>query len=828
MATIKVKKHTTNDTAPSNLSHGEIGATQNLLWYGNSSGTNIRIARHSELSNYLPLTGGTLTNSNTPLVLDSGGSPNITFHLGGTGTTGDYKIQSWGSSRHLSLEGMGDVSINIDHNNNQTNKKFTVRHNGEGSNGTVLFEVNEAGGVLAGGQALVKTNDSRLSTDLGSSGTGATRTITSSTGSNTSITYSAGDIGAAPTSHNHNADDIDAGVLSYERRMTEIIGFANIVDNTTPYGQVVIVLCPYTPNASHNISGRIYTQRSSGNRQLTMVDFGYSSASNTSPSPDYYLEYVTGAQATLTPINWSFVTFDYQGTTWVGLYFDGARYTISKAFFDGINYYSGVNSLKPLHTSNITNFDDLDPQTWARRTFLNTPRVGTNNIVLDNDSALTDARTPLAHNQAYTTINNVPTGGVLGRNTSGTGSTEHLSYANLKSYLSLENVTNESKATMFSSAALTGTPTAPTATAATNTTQIATTAYVKSQGYVTSSGVTSVGGTSPIASSGGTTPTISVASGFTIPTSTEKGNYDTAFTHAGTTTGSIHGSSTVGTLLFRIADNATNIKFIRVNANNTIEYRAASQVRSDIGAGTVTSVGGTGTVSGITLSGSINSSGNLTLGGTLSTPVSSINDSTTVGQNLVKLPNPGAVRFIRINSNNTISALSDTLFRVAIGAPAETAVILYSGSAQISGRFTSSESEPTSSGNFITYNGVLGASTVFGRRMLDIGTGTGIMTITNFTGSNFVRARNSSGTRVIRIPLDETFPIGVEYNIFREGAGDVEIESEAGGTGARHIFTEGYTGTLNSGKRKINERYQAVTLKKITATRWVLIGAVKE
>ena len=42
----------------------------------------------------------------------------------------------------------------------------------------------------------------------------------------------------------------------------------------------------------------------------------------------------------------------------------------------------------------------------------------------------------------------------------------------------LGNVTNESKATMFSSPAFTGTPTAPTAAAATNTTQVATTAFV--------------------------------------------------------------------------------------------------------------------------------------------------------------------------------------------------------------------------------------------------------------------------------------------------------------------------------------------------------------
>lgn len=52
----------------------------------------------------------------------------------------------------------------------------------------------------------------------------------------------------------------------------------------------------------------------------------------------------------------------------------------------------------------------------------------------------------------------------------------------------LGNVTNESKATMFTSPSLTGTPTAPTAAVATNTTQVATTAFVKSQGYITSAG----------------------------------------------------------------------------------------------------------------------------------------------------------------------------------------------------------------------------------------------------------------------------------------------------------------------------------------------------
>ena len=55
-----------------------------------------------------------------------------------------------------------------------------------------------------------------------------------------------------------------------------------------------------------------------------------------------------------------------------------------------------------------------------------------------------------------------------------------------KGDVGLGNVTNESKSTMFTNAALTGTPTAPTADAADDSTQIATTEFVKSQNYITS------------------------------------------------------------------------------------------------------------------------------------------------------------------------------------------------------------------------------------------------------------------------------------------------------------------------------------------------------
>jgi hypothetical protein len=65
-------------------------------------------------------------------------------------------------------------------------------------------------GIAAGAQVNVATN-------LGSSGTGGTRSITSSTGTGTSITYTAADVGAAAASHTHAAGDIVSGVLSADR-----------------------------------------------------------------------------------------------------------------------------------------------------------------------------------------------------------------------------------------------------------------------------------------------------------------------------------------------------------------------------------------------------------------------------------------------------------------------------------------------------------------------------------------------------------------------------------------------------------------------------------
>jgi hypothetical protein len=81
------------------------------------------------------------------------------------------------------------------------------------------------------------------------------------------------------------------------------------------------------------------------------------------------------------------------------------------------------------------------------------------------------------------------------------------------------------------------------------------------------------------------------------------------------------GATTVGSNFFTLT-NPSAIRFPRINADNTVSSLTDSEFRTAIGAGvgggTVTSVSGTGTVQGLTLSGTVTSSGSLTLGGSLS------------------------------------------------------------------------------------------------------------------------------------------------------------------------------------------------------------------
>lgn len=91
-------------------------------------------------------------------------------------------------------------------------------------------------------------------------------------------------------------------------------------------------------------------------------------------------------------------------------------------------------------------------------------------------------------------------------------------------------------------------------------------------------------------------------------------NWNTANIHSTSTTGTVHGSTTVGENLLRFA-NPSAVSFVRINANNSITALNASDFRTAIGAGTgngtITSIG---TGNGIT-GGTITTTGTLGLTG---------------------------------------------------------------------------------------------------------------------------------------------------------------------------------------------------------------------
>jgi len=128
--------------------------------------------------------------------------------------------------------------------------------------------------------------------------------------------------------------------------------------------------------------------------------------------------------------------------------------------------------------------------------------------------------------------------------------------------------------------------------------------------------VTSVAATSPVTSSGGTTPTIAMPAATTSVsgylTSTDWNTFNNK--GSGTVT------SVTGTAPVVSSGGATPAISIPAATGSVNGYLTSTDwtTFNNKGSGSVTSVAGTGTVNGITLTGTVTSSGSLTLGGTLS------------------------------------------------------------------------------------------------------------------------------------------------------------------------------------------------------------------
>jgi hypothetical protein len=101
------------------------------------------------------------------------------------------------------------------------------------------------------------------------------------------------------------------------------------------------------------------------------------------------------------------------------------------------------------------------------------------------------------------------------------------------------------------------------------------------------------------------------------------------------------------------------------------------------GNGTVTSVGGTGTVSGISLSGTVTSSGNLTLGGTLdlsSPPAIGGTAPNTITGTVVRASNGIIVNSKTISASYTIAATDNALSAGPVTIASGQSVTVSSGS----------------------------------------------------------------------------------------------------------------------------------------------------
>jgi hypothetical protein len=151
-------------------------------------------------------------------------------------------------------------------------------------------------------------------------------------------------------------------------------------------------------------------------------------------------------------------------------------------------------------------------------------------------------------------------------------------------------------------------------------------------GYTTNTGtVTGVSGTAPIVSSGGAAPAISITEATTSAagsmSSADKTKLDGIATSANNyvlpkaTATALGGVEVFDATVQTVAANAVSTTAARTYG---VQLNAADQMVVNVpwvdttNAGTVTSVGGTGTVNGITLTGTVTASGSLTLGGTLS------------------------------------------------------------------------------------------------------------------------------------------------------------------------------------------------------------------
>lgn len=322
-------------------------------------------------------------------------------------------------------------------------------------------------------------------------------------------------------------------------------------------------------------------------------------------------------------------------------------------------------------------------------------------------------------------------------------------------------------------------------------------------GTVTSSGSLTLGGTlSNVSLTTQVTGTLPVANGGTGATTA-----GAALSALGGAASGAVGSSglTMNTarMLGRTTASAGAIEEITIGSGLSL---SAGTLVATASGGTVTSVAASGGTTGLSFTGSpITSSGTLTLTGTLAvanggtgaTTASAARTalgSTTVGDNLFTLTNPSAVRFLRVNTDNTVSALDAANFRTAIGAGTGsgtvTSVNADGGTTGLSfsGGPVTGSGTLTLAGTLAVTNGGTGGTTQSTARS---GLGATIV------GANFFTLTNPSSVTFVRVNADNTIST-LDAPTFRTAIGAGTVTSVGGTGSANGLSLSGtVTGTGN-------------------------------
>ena len=231
--------------------------------------------------------------------------------------------------------------------------------------------------------------------------------------------------------------------------------------------------------------------------------------------------------------------------------------------------------------------------------------------------------------------------------------------------------------------------------------------------------------------------------------------------------------------------------------------------------------------------------------------------ATTVGANIFTLTDPSAITFLRVNADNTVSALDAATFRTAIGAGtgngSVTSVAASGGTTGLtfSGSPITTSGTLTLSGTLAVANGGTGATTAAAARsnlgaaasgnntditaldqdVLIVDTGTiGAGTIgfrglpQNSQTASYTLALSDQGKHIsittggVVIPANGSvaFPVGAAISIFNNSGSNQTISITTD--------TLRQAGTANTGSRTLAQ-YGLATIVKVAATVWVISGA---